>query len=1124
MKCLECQFENPDRSKFCLECGTRFEVPCPECGNQLPPTAKFCNECGHDLRTPTKPTSADLSFDEKIAKIQRYLPEGLTEKILSQRDRIEGERKQVTVMFCDMEGFTALTERLGPEEAYSIMDQVYEILIHKVHDYEGTVNEMTGDGIVALFGAPIALEGAPQRAIRSAMAIHRGMAKFSDRIRGQKAGIPVLKMRVGIHSGPVVVGTLGNDLRVEFKAVGDTVNLASRMEELARPGTTYVTEDTYKLTEGLFRFEALGGKEIKGKEEPVDVYQVIVPSTRRTRFDVSAERGLTPFVGRERELELLLDGYGRAKSGRGQAFSIVSEAGVGKSRLLYEFRKSLMNEDVTFLEGRCLSYSRGVAYHAIADILKGNFDIQDSDGQDEIRRKVGDGLKILEADKGSTLPYLLELLSVQDSGIDHISMSPEGKRDQITEALKRITLMGSQIRPLVMAIEDLHWADKGSEEVLKSLIGSVAGARVLLIFTYRPEFVHTWGSKSYHSQLTLNRLSNRESLAMVTYLLGTENIDPDLQELILEKTEGMPFFIEEFVRSLKDLEIIDKHDSRYHLKKDIQQVTIPSKIQDVIMARVDSLPTAAREVLQTASVIEREFSYPLIRRVTGLPEQEVLKHLSTLRDSEILYERGIYPETLYIFKHALTQDVVYDSILTEKKKKLHRQIAQTMEQMYKETMGEHSGIVAEHFIRSGDHGKGAEYSKIAGRMARRKSAYTDAVYHATREVSCLEKLRGTDDDQKRLIDARTTLASYCMSLNHHFEAKEAVDPIADLAIQLNYEKRLPTIHTAIGSYFLYVEEDYPAATTHLQKAVELSDKVRDYNALWFSNYFLGAHLSTNCDFDRGLAHFESALRLSEAAGVLSSASFAKGTMSALNHCYRGEIKLAYDTSKEAVQIAEDINDMHVKGMAYTCYGISCYLRGILDEADKYLSEGEVCCEITTHFTWGAFACEGLGHLHVLRGEYARAAEHYRKAIVLLESNRFSPSLIEFNRLSLARARVLNNDKDIGPNDFLEYHPSIKARSHEGWAARYVAEIFLKYGAQYISEAKHWNEKAIAADTRNGTMFQLGQDYALLGEVLTREGNMSKAIEILRRAIEIYRNCGANGWLEKAEKKLSELSA
>ena len=265
-------------------------------------------------------------------------------------------------MFCDLAGYTSLSESLDPEATYSIVDKVYEILIHKVHDYEGTVNEMTGDGIMALFGAPIALEDAPQRAIRSSLAIHKEMVRFSDRIRQEREGVPSFKMRVGLHTGPVVVGTVGNDLKVEFKAVGDTANLASRMEGLAEPGTTLVTEETFKLTEGLFRFEAMGEKVVKGRKERVKVYRVISSSTARTRFDVSTERGLTPFVGRGRELELLLDGFERSKAGRGQAFSIIAEAGMGKSRLLYEFRKAVANENVTFLEGRCLSYNRGVVW------------------------------------------------------------------------------------------------------------------------------------------------------------------------------------------------------------------------------------------------------------------------------------------------------------------------------------------------------------------------------------------------------------------------------------------------------------------------------------------------------------------------------------------------------------------------------------------------------------------------------------------------------------------------------------------------------------------------------------------------------------------------------------------
>ena len=602
MECPECRTENPESRKFCRECGHKLILVCPECGTENIPGDKFCGECGNNFLQP-KPSKQELSFDEKIDKIQKYLPKGLTEKILAQRDRIEGERRQVTVMFCDLEGFTPLVEQQGAESAYGIMDQVYELLIHKVHDFEGTINEMTGDGVMALFGAPIALEDAPQRAIRSAYAIHKEITKLGDKLKNEHKGILPLKMRIGIHSGPVVVGTLGNNLRVEFKAVGETVNLASRMEGLAEPGTIYVTGDTFKLTEGFFRFESLGDKLVKGKETSVATYRVISPSTRKTRFDVNAERGLTSFVGRNRELELLLDSLERVKEGTGQAFSIIGEAGIGKSRFLYEFRKVVSSEDITFLEGKCLSYGKGIPYHPIIDILKGNFEIGENDIDDVIRKKVKSGLDALNADEEATLPYLLGLLGVKDSGIDGIQMSPEGRKDRIIEAVKQIILKGAQIRPLIIAIEDLHWADQSTEAALKWLLEAVPGVKVLIVFTYRPEFVHTWGGRSYHNQINLNRLSNRESLFMLPEIFETDTVDPELQELILSKTEGVPFFIEEFVKSLKDLEVIKREGEKVYFQGDPHAMAMPSTIQDMIMARVDQLSEAAKAVLQACSSI-----------------------------------------------------------------------------------------------------------------------------------------------------------------------------------------------------------------------------------------------------------------------------------------------------------------------------------------------------------------------------------------------------------------------------------------------------------------------------------------------------------------------------------------
>jgi len=1122
MKCPKCQTENEQTRRFCRECGTKFSIICPHCNFENNPEDKFCGGCGHDLNLPSKPTPKDLSFDEKLDKIQRYLPKGLTEKILSQRGKIEGERKQVTVMFCDMEGFTSMVERLGPEEAYGIMDQVYEILIHKVHDYEGTVNEMTGDGIMALFGAPVALEDAPQRAIRSAIAIHLEMTRFNDRIKQEETGMPTIKMRIGIHTGPVVVGTVGNNLRVEFKAVGDTVNLASRMEGLAEPGTSYVTGETFKLTEGLFRFEALGEKEVKGKKELVKVYRVIAPSTRRTRFDVSAEKGLAPFVGRERELELLLDGFEHSKAGRGQAFSIIAEAGVGKSRLLYEFRKAVANEYVTFLEGKCLSYSRGVSYHPVIDVLKANFDIRDGNEDSEIREKIIRQLKILGADEASTLPYLLELLSVKDSGIDKIPMSPEARKNRIIEAVKRIALRGSEIRPIIMAIEDLHWIDKSSEDSLKDLLDSIAGSKVFLIFTYRPEFVHTWGGKSYHNQINLNRLSNRESLAIVSYLLGTEVIDRELEELILEKTEGVPFFIEEFIRSIKELKIIERKEDRYLLAQNIKDVTIPSTIQDVIMARVDSLPEGAKEVLQTGSVIEREFTYELVKKVTGLPERELLSHLSVLRDSELVYERGIFPQSTYIFKHALTQDVVSDSILMKRKKQLHEEIGNAIEELYGVNLEEYYGILAEHFIKGENYEKGAKYSRLAGKKAQKAASFGDSIPYAEKRISCLEKLSISDDVQKQIIDSRCILGLYYSQLSDFVRAKEAVDPVTELAQKSGYKRRLSQIYTLVGTYNYTVEEDFEEAFKHLEKAIKISEERKDVVSILLANYWMGIARRQNCEFEKAISHIERAYDINAAANSLWGISTMKSNLATM-YVYQGKAKLAYQTSHEALHIAEESGDTFSKAMALMYCGSSCFLVGFMEEAEKRsLMATDLSNKIG--FFWGNFASHfDLGQLYFKNEDYQKSEDHFGQAVSILERIGYFPSYRNLYRLAMARARGMRHEKTNDLKSLYKYWGENKQKVIQGLIARYIAEILLNIDDRHISDADGWIKKAIGADKQNGMMWHLGMDYALYAELFKRKGDKSKARENLGKAIEILKECGADGWVEKYERELESVS-
>jgi len=1127
MKCPECQFENHEGAKFCGECGHKFEIICPSCGTNNRAGNKFCNECGSKLSLPLQKAPKDLSFDEKLTKIQKYLPKGLTEKILSQRDRIEGERKQVTVMFCDMEGFTPLSELLDIEDAYAIMDQVYEILIHKVHDYDGTVNEMTGDGIMALFGAPVALEDAPQRAIRSSLAIHREMAKFSDQLKRENKDIPPVKMRIGIHTGPVVVGTVGNDLRVEFKAVGDTVNLASRMEGQAQAGTTYITEDTFKLTEGLFRFEGLGQRRIKGKQEPVNVYRAIAPSTMRTRFDVSAERGLAPFAGRERELELLLDGLERSKAGRGQAFSITAEAGVGKSRLLYEFRKALVSEDLTFLEGRCLSYSKGVAYHPIKDILKANFDIHEGDGDFEIRKKVKGGLNILGADEATTLPYLLELLAVKDSGIDKIPMSPEERKYRIIEALKRIVLKGSEIRPLIMAFEDLHWIDKSSEDQLKHLLESIPGARILLIFTYRPEFVHTWGAKSYHSQVNLNRLSNRESLIMVSHLLGTEALDKDLEEFILEKTEGIPFFIEELIKSLKDLKIIKREDNRYRIARNIKEVIIPATIQDVIMARVDSLPEEMKSLLQTASVVGREFSHDLIKRVTGFAEQELLSHLSVLKDSELLYERGIYPQSTYIFKHALTQEVAYESLLLKRRKKIHGKIGAAIEELYPERLDEYYELLAYHSLQGEDWQRAYRYSREVGLKTFSLSAYEEAQKHFEAALEALHKLPRSKDRIGKEIDLSFNMRAALFPQARHQEWGRRMRDAELLSKQINDDARLSNVFNYLSN-FHWIHGECTKAIELGKKGLDLSRKTGDFSCQVATIFHMGFYFHTIGDFSRQIEFHKELLKLLDGEtsfrryGMASVPAAVTRSCLALGMAELGNFQEVETIGQKAVEIAEQVRNAFTLICVYNFFAMAYLRQGKLSPALQLLEKSYKQCRQSGVRTLYAYTTGSLGYAYLLSNEPDRA-------LAILEEGAEKENLdaaafwIAHPLIVLAEAyRVIGKTKSANEtiSRALKLANTREERALEAWAMPVIAEI--NADMDRLEQAIDWYRRGLSQASELSMLVLSAHCHLGFGQLLLRSGHTTEARAELNTAIDLYRSMDISFWRQKAEAVLAQI--
>jgi class 3 adenylate cyclase/tetratricopeptide (TPR) repeat protein len=746
MKCPKCQFENSAGAKFCIECGYHIIL-----SRQTPP--------------------AGLSYDEQLEKIQRYLPTGLTEKILTQKDKIEGERRQVTVLFCDMEGFAMMVRKLGSEQSYTLMDQIYEILIHKVHEFEGTVNEMTGDGIMALFGAPIALEDAPQRALSSALAIHREMAEFS----ALHPKIGPIRMRIGIHTGPVVVGTLGNDLRVEFKAVGDTVNLASRMEQLAEAGSTYVTEDTFRLTQGLFHFEHKGKRPVIGKENTIPVYKVLSSKEDVYRPRLGSERRIySKLVGRNQELNRLELQVMKAINGVGSVINIIGEAGIGKSRLVAELKKREAIKRVALFEGRAISIGKNLSFHPIIDLLKQWAQIKEDDGEAMALGKLESAVRSICSEKtGEVLPFVATLMGMKLSGRYAArvkGIEGEALEKLILKSLRELLIRATEITPLIIVVEDLQWADMSSIELMESLFRLAETNRILFINVFRPGYRETGDRIAetvkeklpvYSLEIVLEPLNEKMSEALITNMLNISGPRHAVIEKVTQRAGGNPFFIEEVVRSLIDEGAIILKNGTFQVTEKIDRVVIPNSISGVLMARVDRLDEETRNLVKVASVIGRTFFFKVLSEAAD-PIEDIDSRLSYLKEIQLFRERSRMDEVEYLFKHALTQETAYESILPRKRMEMHLKVAASIEKVFNERLYEFFGMLAYHYSRAENLEKAEEYLIKSGEEALKSSASNEALHYYQEALHIyLEKYGDSADPEKiALLQKNIAIALY----------------------------------------------------------------------------------------------------------------------------------------------------------------------------------------------------------------------------------------------------------------------------------------------------------------------------------------------------------------------------
>jgi class 3 adenylate cyclase len=613
-----------------------------------------------------------------------YTPPHLVERILRTRGAIEGERKLVTVVFCDLADSTPVAERLGAELMHEVMDRCIRLILEQVHRYEGTVNQFLGDGVMALFGAPLALEDAPRRAVVAALAIQRALEPLTRELRAPTASTSAWHR----HPLPSVVGRIGDDLRRDHTGGGDTTNLADRLQKLAAPGSVLLSDTTRRAVEGWFELKDLGEFEVKGKAEPVRAFEALAERAVFDRIAVGAETGLTPLVGRERELDTLRDALASARDGRGQVVFLVGEAGLGKSRLLHEFRRTLAGTPHAWFEGRCASYAHATPFHPIADCLRHAFGLNEHDDEVEALAKI----EAVEQSSGDalawTLPFVRLLLSLPSGEPAVDRMDAATRRSETFRALRERMLRTAGSTLFVLVIEDLHWIDKASEEFLEFLTDSVPAERALVLLTHRPGYRHPFGDRSFHRRLSLQSLTERETERMASAVLEGRRVPAELQALLTRKAEGNPFFLEEVTRSLLEEGALRRSGDELELTRPSEDVRIPDRIQDVLMARLDRLDDTSKRALQIASVIGREFALRLLERIheTGATLGPVVDELRAL---ELIYEKARHPELAYMFKHALTHDVAYESVLASRRRALHRGVADAIEELYRDRLAEH---------------------------------------------------------------------------------------------------------------------------------------------------------------------------------------------------------------------------------------------------------------------------------------------------------------------------------------------------------------------------------------------------------------------------------------------------
>ena len=909
MKCERCQRENPAVAKFCMECGARLAAAAQD-GARLAP--------------------------------QRYTPKHLSERILTTRSALEGERKQVTVLFADLKGSMELLGDRDPEEARRVLDAVVERMMEAVHRYEGTVNQVMGDGIMALFGAPLAHEDHGVRACYAALRMQDSVKRYAEEIQ-RSYGAPI-QIRVGLNSGEVVVRTIGNDLSMDYTAVGQSTHLAARMEQAAMPGSILISGATLRLAEGYVQARPLGKLHVKGVGESVEAYELTGAEAVRTRLQAAATRGLTRFIGRSVELERLRQAWQHAVAGRGQVVAVVGESGVGKSRLFYEFSRHDAREPRLMLESGSVSYGKATAYLPVIDLLRAYFKIHDRDDHRAIREKVTGKLLALDESLKSSVGAILALLDTPFGDAEWEKLDPLQRRGRTLDAVKRLLLRESQVQPLLLVFEDLHWVDSETQAILNAVVEGLPLARMLLLVNYRPEYQDQWGSSPNYTLLRVDPLGRQSAGDLLDALLGPDPGLKPLKDLLTERTGGNPFFLEESVRALVETGTLSGARGAYHAYGSLASVQVPKTVQPVIAARIDRLQPVHKQLLQAATVIGTSVPFALLQSIAELSEEALRDGLAYLQSAEFVYETSLFPEPEYTFKHALTHEVAYTTLLHERRRALHARIMEATERLYGDRLAEHTERLAHHALRGEVWDKAVSYCYQAGAKAAAKSAHGEAVARFTEALAALERLPQSGNVMTQAIDLRFSLRTSLSPLGEFHRSFELLREAEAIATTLNDQARLARVFTFKALYFWSTGQQDRAIEAGGQ-ALATAQRVGEKAPQVLATLFSGRARHARGDYSEAIRLLDGVVADTDhdranLMGMANLPSVSARLWLSWSLAERGDFEPATQRAQEAVYIADAVDHLISRIYAYLALGIVQLRKGELTRAISHLQRAQ----------------------------------------------------------------------------------------------------------------------------------------------------------------------------------------